>query len=629
MNQFIETYFNNLFKEIINFIKEVEQEQKKLNDNINKCLKECELFKMAIENYLIFLPRIEEKTQFNKNDLYKEITEKYKIFDDLIIKMKDNIEYIEKRNKNINLKYNDFINYDFFSNSSVNVSVNINNSNQSNSSNYKVKTPSFIEPFFNEKSNCESLSKNNEGYKCSTCHKQKATVFSKKQKIFFCASCFNNFIDNNNDNIHFDSDIISIENMTIKNNDKIKSFIKSIDFLLKNIIMRCDYILNNKELVSIMDEDNQIKVLDYPNIKNENKDCLDFVNKIYRISHDIKNKSFNLSNLNDSIIAIVRDINGPISINNQSISNQNINNQNIIDQDLDNVDDKFDSDDESFNEKYVRNESLKIGQGKYKYFCISVNSIINSNSEIELKNKLSKILVQNFSVINNEDIFISFNDNNRNIFVDNFIKTEKILHLSSEDIKKLYPNLEELYEYKNIFDSLIKECNIINYIDYRGNFIIQNMKKSIEKYYPPYEWIGIGLKVLGKYENDNWLTEDSKNNDWAVAYHGVGGKLSIAQVKNKLEKKIKEGLKQGKSQRHCNLYDYRHPGKRIGTGVYLSSNINKVEDFSGIILLNKKKYRVALMAKVKIDKIRQAINSNTWVLNPKYIRIYRILLKKI
>ena len=624
MDHYIETYFNDHLKNIIKSIEKVEQELKKLFDNIKKSLEECDSFKMAINNYLDFLPRIEDKNLFNKNDLYEELTKKYNKYDGQKEKMKDNIECIEKLNESIYSNYIDFINYDFFPYSSININdYNQNDISNSNSSN-KDKTPAFLESYFNEKYNYENLSNNNERYKCSLCLKQKAIVFSKKQKKFYCESCFNIYIDNNNKNIYFDNDIISLENITNKNNENIKSFIKSIDFLLKNILMRCDYILNNKELVSIKDEDNQIKILNYPNIKNENKDCLDFLKQLYNISIDINNKSFNLSNLNEGIIAIVRDING--SINNQSINMKSINNHNIIDQTLDNFDNKFDSEDGSFDEKFVQNESLKIGPRKY--FCFSVNSILKSNSEIDIINKLTKALIQNFN-INNEDLFISFNDNNKIIFIDNFIKTQKFLNLSSDDIKKLYPNLEELYEYKNIFDSLIKEFVIEDYIDYRGNFIIQNMKETIEKYYPPYEWIGIGLKVLGKYDNDNWLTDNSKNNEWAIAYHGVGGKLSIPEVKNKLKMKIKEGLKQGKSQRQCNLYDYRHPGKRIGTGVYLTSNINKVEDFSGIIQINKNKYRVALMVKVKIDKIRQAINSNTWILNPKYIRIYRILLKKI
>jgi len=376
--------------------------------------------------------------------------------------------------------------------------------------------------------------------------------------------------------------------------------------------MRCNYILNNEELVFIMGGNNQIKILDYPNIKNENNDCFNFLKQLYSISNDVNHRMFNLIKLNEELNSIITNINKSIKVSNVEFKNDEFN----------------DNDDSSgsFDENNVQNESLHTFGNKYFYF--SVNSTIKSSSETDIKNKLTTFFVQNLN-INNEDIFLSFNLYDKIIFVDNFIKTKKIINLSCDDIKKLYPNLEELYEFKDIFDSLIKECNIKDYIDERGNFIIQNKKETIEEYYPPYEWIGIGLKVLGKYEDDNWLLDNSKNNEWATAYHGVGGKLSKNEVKNKLETKIKEGLKQGKSQRQCNLYDSRHPGKRIGTGVYLTPDINKVEDFSGIIQINKKRYRVALMSKVKIDKIRQTENINIWILNPKYIRIYRILLKKI
>ena len=632
MSNHIRNYLNTLFEDIIKYIEEVKQELNKLSDNIKRSLEVCDSFKTAIINYINYLElldKIEDKTQFKNKELIEELLKICKLNIEQNIKMKDNIDNIEKLNTKIDLKYNEFINYDFNPDSSVNINdYNQNDLINNSINNNKDKTPPFIDNFLKENYNYEDLSNNNEIYKCSFCLKQKAIVYSKKKKILFCESCFSNYIENNNNDIYFDKDITNLENIDIKNNENIKSFINSIDILIKNILMRCDYIMNNEELVSIIDTDNKIKILEYPNIINENKDCFDFFKQVYNISKDINHKTFNLSNLNKEIITIVRHINGSInneSIINQNINNQSINNQNIIDQVLDNIYDKYDSDG-SFDEKYVQNEGLKMNKGKY--FCFSVNSILKSNSEIEIRNKFSQLLMQNFS-INNEDIFISFNYNNKIIFIDNFIKTQKFIYLSCEDIKKLYPNLEELYEYKNIFDSLIKEYNIKDYIDYRGNFIIQNMKETKEKYYPPYEWIGIGLKVLGKYENDNWLTDNSKNNEWAIAYHGVGGKLSIREVKYKLEKKIKEGLRQGNSQRQCNLYDSRHPGKRIGTGVYLTSNINKVEDFSGIIQLNKKKYRVALMSKVKIDKIRQAINSNTWILNPKYIRIYRILLKKV
>ena len=243
----------------------------------------------------------------------------------------------------------------------------------------------------------------------------------------------------------------------------------------------------------------------------------------------------------------------------------------------------------------------------YYYFIniISKDNLkLNENITIKILSKLN---------INPENFLAS---SNTKYFIDNFVRTDNFLNLTVEQIKNLYPNLEDLYEYKNIFDYLIKECNIKDYIDCRGNFIIKinNKDNTKERYYPPYEWIGIGLKVIGKYENDEWLLDDSKDSKWAIAYHGVGGRLPTKLVKDKLQKKIKEGLKQGKSQTKCHSDDIRHPGKRIGNGVYLTPNINIVENYSGIISFNKERYKVALMAKVRIDKIRESKDINFWIL---------------
>ena len=142
------------------------------------------------------------------------------------------------------------------------------------------------------------------------------------------------------------------------------------------------------------------------------------------------------------------------------------------------------------------------------------------------------------------------------------MRNNNFLNLSLNEIKNLYPNLEELYEYKSIFEYLINECDIKNYIDCKGNFIIKinDKGKTNEVYYPPYGWIGIGLKIKN---NDDYLNLNYNDNEWAIAYYGVGGRLSINEVKDKLKTKIKNGLNQGKSQTKWNLNDIRHNGKKI------------------------------------------------------------------
>ena len=129
--------------------------------------------------------------------------------------------------------------------------------------------------------------------------------------------------------------------------------------------------------------------------------------------------------------------------------------------------------------------------------------------------------------------------------------------------------------------------------------------------------------------NEHCFNNNYNDNEWAIAYYGVGGRLPRNEVKDKLKNKIKNGIEQGNSQTKFNMDDIRHPGKKIGTGVYLTPNIKLVENYCGIISFNNERYRVALMVKVRIDKIRQPKDINYWILSTKYIRPYRILLKKI
>ena len=189
--------------------------------------------------------------------------------------------------------------------------------------------------------------------------------------------------------------------------------------------------------------------------------------------------------------------------------------------------------------------------------------------------------------------------------------------MSLQEIKKNFLNeYQAIYEYKIIYEDLSILIDK-NYLDCRGNTLSpnssHNLFRGIEKYYPPYGLIGIGLKVLDIYENNNWLEDKTKSSKWAIAYLGVGQTLSS----NEIIKVLKNILK-------------RNPNNLIEKYIYLTPNINIAENFSGIISMNNKKYKVVLMAKVLIREIKESKGIiNYWILNQKYVRIYRILLKKI
>jgi len=80
--------------------------------------------------------------------------------------------------------------------------------------------------------------------------------------------------------------------------------------------------------------------------------------------------------------------------------------------------------------------------------------------------------------------------------------------------------------------ALFEGCKISEeLLDPRGNNFGDNYEKKNfliggEKYDPPYEWHAYGLKVLNNYDNMNnhWIACNNNENEWDVAYHGVGGK---------------------------------------------------------------------------------------------------------
>ena len=167
--------------------------------------------------------------------------------------------------------------------------------------------------------------------------------------------------------------------------------------------------------------------------------------------------------------------------------------------------------------------------------------------------------------LNEKSIILSFNNDNKNskVFIDRLIKTNEILALSLNKIKKYYPDSEQLYEYKNIYDNISKNKE---YFDIEGNKICfnssNNLVRGTEKYYPPNNWLGIGLKVKGKYKNDEWLDPLSK--DWAIAYYSITSTKTSNHPKEILNNIIvKNDLSEGIFQFKCSSYDKRNNGKRV------------------------------------------------------------------
>jgi hypothetical protein len=163
----------------------------------------------------------------------------------------------------------------------------------------------------------------------------------------------------------------------------------------------------------------------------------------------------------------------------------------------------------------------------------------------------------------------------------------------------------------------------------------QGEKRGGYDYIPPNGWIGFGLKVLGKYDNGNndWLACNGRAGEWPIAYHGACIRNSSDEIKQIVKTIIEENLKPGAGQGYRNSDDVKHPGNKVGVGVYCSPQPSTMEGYAGTLEVNGHKYKVAFMLRVKPDKIRYS-DPNIWVLNGgngdfSEIRPYRFLIKKI
>ena len=203
-------------------------------------------------------------------------------------------------------------------------------------------------------------------------------------------------------------------------------------------------------------------------------------------------------------------------------------------------------------------------------------------------------------------------------------------------------NLKELIALKQIQTNLIiKEINLnLNMLDSKGNKLSKwsvGEKRGGFDYIPPSNgWKAYGLNVLNKYDggNNDWLAKDGNKNEWAVAYHGVGiggNELTLEKVVNNI---INERFKPGIGQAYAEYNDARHPGQKVGKGVYCSPNPKVMETYATTPTssnINKKFFIIGIMIRVKPDKIRYSnAFEDYWVLNgdKDEMRPYRILIKE-
>ena len=203
------------------------------------------------------------------------------------------------------------------------------------------------------------------------------------------------------------------------------------------------------------------------------------------------------------------------------------------------------------------------------------------------------------------------------------------------DIIQYISDKEKLEQYTHEY--LIKECECHpKDLDKKGNtfFYFSNKQtRGGEPYEPPKGWIAFGIEVCERYGPDqlDWLSNDGREGEWAVAYHGFGCIMKNDQIKSIIKIIIHDNLKPGGGQAYSQSPDIRHPNKKCGVGVYVTPNINVALTYAGSITLGNKIYKVVIMVRVNPKYIRVPENQQDyWILDglSNQIRPYRLLLKE-
>ena len=627
----LKIYLNNIIES--EDTKKYEDEFKKEIENLSDCIntkkdiKEKQKFlgylKKAYKNYN------ENKLLVYENTFIKKIKENTQKLQDLMNKI-----IIEFDPPKENYLCND-----------INIDVRkLENSNEGNYNYYgqQDNRKTCFEGYssFDQNNNSESIKNEDNGHKkeidyfCSVCSKKEAIYLCDNCNQLFCQECFETIKKFDNTNNKCEHNTQKISDVKSQNEKGKILYLNSLKNYIKSIMIKSNYLFNSEIIKYKSMNDSKIEYIKkiyfkYPFLEKIN-DFNSEINFLIDINNILEN-NFNIGNL-DSKSFCISDMDKTLLDSILSIFKDDPNNYKYIRENVREIsEDEDDSNQDIENEIYIEEEEINSIINKFYYF---INLIPKKRIKYNKKNIKSLLFeeIANKYKIKKSNIYLLFDG--KNAFINYFIKTEKFSSMSLQKIKKIFLNVnKKIYEYKKIYENLSLLIDK-KYLDYKGNTICPNSSNNLfrgtEKYNPPYGWIGIGLKVLNIYEDNNWLEDKTKYSKWAIAYHGVGHTLYSNEIKEVLKNIItKNGLIEGDNKQKFNSKDIRHPGEIIGEGIYLTPYIDIAENFAGTISICNKIYKVILMAKVLISEIKEPNDINYWILNKNYVRIYRILLKEI
>ena len=494
---------------------------------------------------------------------------------------------------------------------------NKNNQNDENEDNICKKFYQEYSEFCDDKNINGGINENSstKGISCNYCKNGKAVYYD--HNIYACEDCVKKIINHEGETNHKFNLMDEKKGELEKEKNK---FLKKFLNVIKKFIFKCDCIIKYESPYYV--DPDTCQCFQYPSIGKEDdpEAQIAFLNEINKFHNKIKEKAYNIKEkeLSMSLLTYFTELfDGQIQLNKKTDK-------------IDDENDDFYSDEkcETSESGDESNENITITNTKDKFYYI-VNIIHKEKYMFENINYNKTILEKLAKALETEKNNISILTNNNSIFINNFIKSQTFAKLSPKNIRINYPNLHKLYDIKIIIDGIIRLKSEIpvEFLDYKYNFIIPNLslnnKRGSEKYNPPYGWIGIGLNVNKIYNNNDnsWLQKD--NDSWAIAYYGFGKFLNSEEIGKFLRDIIVKRKFKKKLTKKSGELDIRH-----NKGFFLSPFPDIAEKNSGTFIFNKKIYKIVLMAKVLISKIKKSEDHGFWVLNENDIRVYKILVKE-
>ena len=264
----------------------------------------------------------------------------------------------------------------------------------------------------------------------------------------------------------------------------------------------------------------------------------------------------------------------------------------------------------------------------FNYSDKDIKNILSNDNKEKFINK-NKIMIAKILNINNENIIVNIGKQNDSLVLYVIILNSDLS--IGENLKNLKGNYhiteikeKPLFEDTILYPSLIEEINIIN----------GSIKEFIggEKYYPPIGWIEKKLKMIDN--QGDTINNINNQEEFAIAYLGLDNYLNDNEYQLKIDE-LNDYYGNVRKMIIKKLYkddiDIKNNEQFCGDGICVFPDPDYAENMAGIIDIYGCIYKIIVMCKINVKKIRQPKTyPYCWILNPTPDEIipYKILLKE-